>query len=491
MLDTLTPQQRDQLLALLLTKNKADIDITTPTAQALHDNGGLLSWGAMRPQIVNAMVVPRSALDTILPVRPSNMRDVLYPILTGMTASTGTHPTEPCEPGKQPGNLKLCNQVFPWGRIVASSKVIDTKEVSWRKDRTDFLDYRIIGNPLAAANTTIPGAGSPQRALANDVESELFKLWVAYYRDNMDMLYTGDYAAYQALTPSQGHFPFNGLDILINDGKVDVMTGDACSAADSLVEDAGGLDIATNSSFYVNLMSDMLYNRQREAGRTGLGPVTFAWSMDEGSFRALSRVWPCAYNTSGCMVGGAGMNPSNVSPDVQRRMQDEMYNGKYLLFDGVRVPVIIEETETIGGTSVLNGNGTRTYTVNFKLIPLQSPAFDGGWITYKERLSFTDAAGQISTQQAMRMLNASEPAQFFEGGTVLMLTEHKLGCVYVTLFKFERLIMEAPFLAARLDNVTYTPRYAERSAFPGGPGFDTGGYEIGPTVTYDPLDVTL
>lgn len=452
-----------------------------PNAQPLHGTDGALTWPAIEPGIVNAMPSARSGIDALLAVRSSNMLNPLFAVLSGLTESTGQNPTAPCLPGKQPGDWTFCTSAFPWGRLVATSRIIQVDQVAWRLNRGDFVDHRLLGNPFAQAPTVREvNQNSPLR---NVVDSEMAKLYYAFYRDNAYMTHHGDYSAYQTTVGgSTGHYEYDGLDRIIRTGRTDVLTGVACPNVDSKIEDMAGAEIAANGQAYVDVMTDLIHYVMHKAESLRLNPVQWAWTGPDAALRELSKIWPCAYNTVSCGNGVSQITP-NINPQL-RDQQDDFYKNKYLLFDGMRIPWVTDDTLTQSTT--VNGNGTTTFTFRLKLVPLTSPVLtdSGGQITYKERFNFNTDSGGISTQTAIDMLMPNAKALLLDGGTTLMLTDNEWECVQVKLIRYERLVCRATMLAASLDNVSYTPRYIDQSAFPGGPGYNDAGFTVSPVPTY-------
>lgn len=454
-----------------------------PNAQAIHGLNGALTYPAIEPGIVNMMPSARQGLDAVLAVRSSDKIDPMFAVLSGLTESTGANPTVPCEPGREPGNWTFCTQMFPWGRMVATSKVIQVDQVAWRLNRGDFVDHRLMGNPFAQAPTVQPI--STQDPLRNVVDSEMAKLYYAFYRDNAYMTHSGDYAAYQlAVGGSTGHYEYDGLDKIIGTGKRDKLTDVLCPNIDSKVVNMASADISTNMAFYVDVMTSVIFELTEEARQFGLDPIGWVLTGPNAAFRELTRGWPCVYNTVRCGTADALVAPPNINPEL-RQMQDDMYNNRYLMFDGVRIPFIPDDS--IITSSVNNGNGTTTFTASLKLIPITSPVMtdSGGFITYKERYNFNTDVGGVTTQRAINELmpGGNTTAALLDGGTVLMLKQNDWECVRVKLIRYERLVMRATRLAARFDNITYTPRVVAPSPFPGTPGYNDAGFQISPVPT--------
>ena len=58
------------------------------------------------------MVLPRTGLQNLLPVRGSRFANPLYGLFTGVTATTGSEPTGVCDDPPTAGLSKLCEHSF-------------------------------------------------------------------------------------------------------------------------------------------------------------------------------------------------------------------------------------------------------------------------------------------------------------------------------------------------------------------------------------------
>ena len=439
----------DQLLMALaaaLTRQKAVS--STPSSIYPHGEGGLFSQPALNQDILNAMSTPRPGLGAMLPVRPSNLINPLYGVLTGMTASSGSNPTTPCADGKQPGNLLLCQRLIPFGRIPMDSQVIQIDRAGELASRGDFLDHNLVGNPFAGP--TSPISVDPREALRSNSKKKLLELMVAYDRDNARLLYAGNPSN---TTGSEGYIEFNGLDIQLNTGSVDAISTTACAAVDSIVKAAGGIDIATNGGVIVTKITEIYNALQHRAAQAGLAPGEDRAVDDLGVFRALTAVWPCSYLTSGCSV--SGNQEVNVNAADQVAMRDAMRAGKYLLIDGQKVPVI--EDVAIAETVISTG----VYQSDIYFVPLtilgSRPA------TYWEYFNFDGPYGAM--EAAADFAAAGTFTTFGSGRFLLHKKPPTNWCAQIGLLGKPRVICEAPFLGGRFTGLRYTPFIHEVSPF--------------------------
>ena len=172
-LTTLSPDAV-QLLNMLAVSYKATGQAGQTAGTSLHGPGGLLATPGMSRQIVNAMIMPQGLAGRI-PVRSSVETNELIGILTGLTASTGTEPTQACADWPVVGNFKLCKQSFVFGQQGRMSQVLNIKYAGQVVNRGEFTDNVLFGSPNMGQNTT-PGPVDWGRMLQTEYEKKLGEL---------------------------------------------------------------------------------------------------------------------------------------------------------------------------------------------------------------------------------------------------------------------------------------------------------------------------
>ena len=195
-------------------------------------------------------------------------------------------------------------------------------------------------------------------------------------------------------TSGGGYKEFYGLDRLINTGYSDSETNQACPAADSIVRSFGNLDIATNGAALVRNITNMYRNLRYIAVEAGLDPVKWAITMRWSAFYEITEVWPCAYLSYRCSnlaTGNTAFIDSNDAIKLRDDMRGNIYDrtGQYLLIDGERVQVVIDDgiTELTPSNSTVPAGSFRS-TLYF--VPLT--VLGGTPVCYMEYLNF-DAPG--------------------------------------------------------------------------------------------------
>lgn len=455
MAQELTQEQLAGLAALGALTTKAAS--TAIGAGAVHGPGGILSYPNQRAQVVNAMALPRS-LWTYLPARTSNETNPVFPILTGITAATGDHPDSGCDDCKVAGNLKVCNQMYPFGRLCLDSQPIQLDKLGVVTGRGEMRDQVLIGNPFDSAGA-VPEL-SRNEVLRNEFQAKRAALFASWLLEYAGKTFTGSPA-----NNSGGYAEFVGLDLLVNDGKVDAYTGIACPAADSRVIDFGDAQIDGNEAAFVNQMANLYRAQKYLAAQVGMPDMTFAFVGRYSAFMKISEIWACTYLTFRCNVPeGATVN---IGGTEASNLLNAMRAGNYLMIDGEQVPFLIDDSiaETIPANGVAESS--------IYLIPLRSAQFthSGGAVTYWE---FQDMRASLADIAPLRA--SSTFFQALNGGTHLFYEKAPSNlCLQFGLLAKPRLIIEAPFLAGRIDNVRYQFINHERNPFPGAAYYHVNG----------------
>lgn len=422
---------------------------STPTHGIGHGVNGLFAFPGLEQDVVNAMVMPRLGLLDILPSRTSTSDNPMYGIMTGVTASTGSEPSGVCDDPPYAGLMKLCMHQFLWGRIARETRVMDIDVAGHYRNRSDFNDLQLVGNPLGGPDFYLPtvAGADPNQALRSEISKILFELAVAFGRDFAKLVYTGNPTNN---TAGGGYKEPYGLDILINTGYRDAESGTACPAADSYVYNFNA-KVEDNGAALVARIDNIYRNLNYIADRAGLNPATWAIVMPWGLFDAITAIWPCAYLTSGCGTGSAS-TPDWVNSADQIAMRDEMRNGEYLKIRGKNVPVILDD-----GISETDAGGTFTASIYF--VPLR--VLGNRPVTFLEYFNMDTPGGPMDAARAL-----APDGSYFTTNNGRYLWHKKPPtnfCVQILAKSYWRIILETPHIAARMTNVKWTPLQHTRS----------------------------
>lgn len=434
---------------------------STPTSSYGHGPGGAFSHPGLSQQIFNAMLLPHLGLQGRLPLRTTNETDPLTGIMTGVTATSGSNPTNECDDPKTAGLMKLCTTSRPLGRISLKTQTLNLENFGERTNRGEFIDLSLMGNPLSNTGAPTPmGGATADGALRNETAKAMFEFSASWAREFAHLLYDG--------TPTNntaggGYKEYYGLESLINTGYQDAESATACSAADSIVQSFGNANITDANSDIVGTIQDIFFRIRHIASRAGLGNVRWVMTMPYGMFYRLSEVW--AYYYFSRALDGLTFNTNlnaNLGIEGATQLRDafrgnlESRTGQFLLVDGQRIEVILDdatpETEYTPGF----------FTGDIYIIPLT--VLGGTPVTFMEFFNWDTPGGAMD---GARMLAPGDSYYVTDGGAYFWHKKPPTNlCVEVVAWSRPRLQLLTPYIAARITNVGWAPlTQHERSPF--------------------------
>lgn len=473
-----------EALARALMSEK-HIGAPNPTAVYGHGPGGAFSSLGLSKPVFSALILPYMGLQGMLPAYATEDTNPLRGIMTGVTTPTGSNPDAQCDDCKVAGKMKLCTQSVPLGRYCLDTPVFQIDRIGERRNRAEFTDLTLMnqafGLPMKGMMPNTPTGGSP---LQNEMDKAMFEFAVSW-----GLLYSGQiWAASPANNSANGGYrEFIGLDLQINTGHVDAETNVACPAADSIIRSAANREVNSNGNWYVREITNIMRNLRFIASHTGLNPARWAIVMRWGLFYELTEIWPCVYHTYRCQVEDTARIDTVPSLDsaAMSAFRDDMrgnfstMTGQYLLIDGEKVQVVIDDgiTETM--------EAGETFHTSFYFIPIS--VMGGTPVTYWEYFDFS------GPNSAMEIAQFAPDGSYFasDGGRFLWHRKPPFNwCVAMAALTKPRVVLETPYIAARMTNVHYTPIAHERDWQYGASYYvDGGGYDrdwYGPSY-YEPV----
>lgn len=460
-------------------KNSATTGLGVPP----HGFGGLFNNPGVEPGIVSTLILPdgiEAYLTRAGHVFKSQYENPVYGIMTGQTDNSGTNPTTGCsEDAITPGSLKMCHQTWPFGEFTLKSKPIQIDRSGSLINRSEPLDLRLLNNPFG--NVEQPIQNNPAELFRSRLAKELVETTVGMTREFAREIWTG--SPVNTIGNTGGYQQYNGLERIVNTGYKDVFTGVACSAADSLVETWSGGTVQAQPAKILRTLVEAFRSRRKLESDVGLTGTSYAFVMRYQAFLSLTEVWPCAYNTFRCYTptpDGNAIVLGNASDNVA--MRDAMRQGRYLLIDGEQVPVIIDTT--LSEANIGNGN----FSSDVYLLPLRSPYLGdtNGAALFIEHFDYNGPYGmgsilpELGPRDEYRVTPDGRFAIFFLGGASF--------CKQVLIRTRKRVILRLPFLAYRLNDLTYSVYVHEREWEPGTSFYENGGQtSFAGTSFYSPV----
>jgi hypothetical protein len=441
-------QRMAQALAIALKAGDAS---TTPTAVYAHGPGGAMTTAA-DPRVINAMVMPYLGLQSRLQYRPTTEINPLFAIMTGVTDGSGSNPSAVCETWPTPGLVKSIDITWSFGRYGFSTPTVNLTDPNLGGviNRGDFLDFTMLGTPMNGQEGKVaPSLGNNANIFQSALAKMMFEFKVGYLRKYGRFLYTGNPANNVKSGSALVYGEAAGLDLLVNTGYQDAITKTLSPAADSLVHNVN-LHVAGNGDTFVRVFTYAYRRAVKRATDAGLN-ADFAFVMPAMLFGEIADIWPCAYATNRCVVNATG-SVVNIDASTQRAISDEMRAGEYLLIDGKKVEVILDD-------AITESESSGEFTASAYLLPL---SVNGTPSTYIEYFNYDNA-------QSVEMRNAIANGDDFttsDNGRFFWIKRKSGACVSMEAVEMNRLVMKAPFLAVRFTNIKYTPLMQNVSGWP-------------------------
>lgn len=449
---------------------KHDASGTPITVGYSHGPGGLLTFPGVDPTVFHTVMGASSLLGQ-LPAMPSVYTNPTFLTITGVTDETGSEKEDVCDDAPQAGLMKGCLMTSVFGRYEMATQELELNRLGARNDRSDPMDLTLVGSPIGASGIFGSGTQSPSApgdVFTNEVSRKFWERNVALWRKLSRQLWTGSPANNSG---GGGYKELTSFSVLVNTGHVDAETNQSCPAMDSYVPDYGYGRIDATSTNLVAAVTNMYHQLYRRAELSGVLPVRWVLAMRSQMFYELSAIWPCAYLSFRCGTVLGDVNSGGVANMVGQidaqdaiRFRDEMRAGKYLMIDGQRVEVVLDdgipESSNTTNSSVPSG----CFSSDIYMIPMS--VVGGRAVTYLEYFQYANP----SLQDALgnMVLGRIE-------GAFLTWPRQTNQCVIWQTKVEPRLIMRTPWLAGRLQNIVYCPIQHEVSSFPDDPYFVNGG----------------
>lgn len=452
----------------------------TPQATGYtHGPGGNLSFPGVDPAVFHTTVGNRGIMGQ-LPAMPSRFMTPVFQVMTGVKDITGSEKSAVCDNAPTAGLMKTGMLASQFGRYERATPELELNRLGQFNDRADPMDLTLIGSPIDQGGPFAQGPRSPQTPgdlFLNEIARKMWELNVAFHRQLSQQLWIGNPKNNAA---QGGYKELTGLDLLINTGHVDAETGISLPSIDSDVMDFNyeSINTATGSGGgkdLVNALSYQYNTRRSLAERTGVMPVRWVFAMTEALFWEVTAVWPCAYLTYRCQTVVGSNERVTIDAQDQVRFRDEMRAGRYLLLNGERIEVAIDD-----GIAMLDGNSSGghfpkgCFASDIYLIPMS--VVGGRASLYLEYLDYGNPSLDSAFATGL-VLGRAEGA--------FLIWPRQLNQCIVFQSKIEpRLVLRTPWLAARLKNVVWCPTEMPRQPFPSQPYFIDGGKVNRPGPSY-------
>lgn len=454
-------------LGVLQTGQKNDPSSTTPSAQSLYGPfpgnnaiSGPFSGAGVRPGMYDATARART-FASALPLFGTDVYNELVEIQTGVTDGTGNNTTSACGDAPEPGLLKVMRQSYLHGIIHMETKVFDITQAGMRQTRASV--DREMFNTAAVNNPWLPnieGIDGNDRA-SSELRAALYAVGIEIERNAGQVHFAGTQGT-ESNTYRGVARQWAGLDNLIKTGYTDSVTGLAAPAADSVVESYNAAITGTDSygRTIVEAVTDAHYAALDRARQVSSVDPDYILIMRPDTFRAATEEWASAYTTY--RADGATNQPVNRDGFALQQMRVDMSNGRYLLIDGMRVPVVLDDSiarETLGN--------------NYYKADIYGVALRWGSrpLVYTEYFNM----GNEDADEIANALGGVDDSRVLNNGLYRVFKKNIGGCYQYSFFARPRIMLDAPFVHFRVDDVFYNHYAKTRDPRPGMSLYQDGG----------------
>lgn len=457
---------------------------TTMTTNYMHGPTGIFGVPGLERDVFSTRVRPTGLLSQL----PSKGVNIMYPVVGYLTGFTDEEDAEEkdgvCDKPIEAGQIKSCMQGSMFGRVERMTEAIELNRIGQVTNRAEMFDLRIVNDPLLQSNFAVSSQISRefQDILNREVLARWYTLGASFEMVLSRMIYTGNVSNNKA---GGGYKEFSGLETLVGTGRVDAFTGDACPSLDSYIVNFNYGSVEDDTlALFVELV-EMVRFLEQLASSTGLAPVDFRFVMRLNAFTQIVDRWPCVYASFRCDLRGiTGADGAAVFVDglEQRREADAMRTGRYLLIDGQRYPVIIDDSiaEEVNGGAGDPPLSSGQFASDIYFLPFMVRS--GIMSTYLEWFDYDSQNGVLQALRDGRLMNEVWST---DSGRFLWTFDRTLWCV-AWIVKIEpRLRLLTPHLAGRISNVKYQPHRHSRDPFPDMPYHSDGGRVTRSLTPYD------
>jgi hypothetical protein len=455
-------------LGLQQKHTPASTTLYTPTLQGPYQGStsqfGIFTTPGVRPERFSALARPDSFAQALgAPVR-SEYYEELLEIFTGQTAASCTNAAGPCGNPPEVGIGKVCKQHFLWGFYYVKTQLNALAEIGQLRNRSD-VPGSIINVDPTMRNPLIPDLFYRLEDGQSQLQYELWRLGVEFERSLDVVAIAGSNSQAYTATECGWTKEMSGLDNMIKDGHTDAVTGVACPAMDSMVitfgADVGGTIGSGDGRNIVIAITELVRAGRERARKMGYGNgVQYYFLMRSEAFHRIVEEYSCDYATYRC-TGATNLNNVTISSD-SNNLRLQMIAGQYILVDGDPIPVVFSE-------GIAQTNSAGTFTSDIYLVPA---SWNGMPLTY---LQYYPMDNQYTTEFANF---AGNDVETLNNGLWIVGSRSTGLCKELHFQAKMRLILETPFLAGRIDNISYTFTSPIRNALPGSSFYADGGATV-------------
>lgn len=459
-----------------------DISPASNTGPFMHGFGGLFNLPGVEKPVISTRIDPMGIFAE-LPAFDSVYTHPEYLYITGFGGATGDVKQTACDDAPVAGAIRNCTQTARFGHYAFSTQPVALNRLGRLRNRAEPTDLRLLNDPFIRAlgrlgmpGTSLEGGDTPffDGTAAGEMGTRMLAVGQEFSDTLIRQVYIGNQN--NSVGVDGAYAELAGFDTLIGTTKVDARTGTPCNQLDSDIKNFNYGNIsAGGGGDIINIISYLVWTRKSIASRTNMGTVRWAFTMRDGLFHELSKIWPCAYMAYRCQAQDNNQVQAVLSLDAQTKMRDDMYTGRYLLIDGERYPVIIDdgiEEENRADNAAI---GITCFASDIYFIPLTVKG--GVPVTFLEYFDYGK-----NGMPGVRRARYTDAFWTDSGAFLWIRKPNNNGCVQLQAEIDLRLVMLTPHLAGRVTNVQYCPLQHTPDAVRDDMYYDNSGVENRPAT---------
>lgn len=453
-----------QLMDLIESNQKLVKAVASSNTQSLTTQStGIFGVPGLDPNVISAYVAPLESIGNVLPILPTQDSNPLYPSFTGFTGEDGVQPAEVCDDAPST-DMKSCILTSQFGVTRFDTKTIEAQEVLKKANRGVFTDLQLAGQILGVGNVA-PGSLDGSQVV-NMVEMAAMVSAAALAEQKLVKEF------WQGNVNNTNEFP--GLDVQIVTGQKDALTGTLCPSLDPDVKDFNYQEVGSSTNDIAEYLEMVEYYLKSNDMASGLN-VNRVLVMRPQLWQRLTQVWPVKYNTlpQGLWGTDNGQRLMIDGTDMTRQ-RDVMRNAKVITVNGTDYPVIpdvgIFEQNSTNDANLAAGQ----FASSIYFLPLTA---NGIPVLFREYLDYNLFGSEIFRMDKQDFWTT-------DNGVYSWAIEKNKWCHKFALKTEQRIVLRAPQLAGRIDNVMYSPLQHLRDADFDSPYHVNGGVSTRSATSY-------
>lgn len=455
-----------------------------PIGPYVHGPGGLFGVRGLKQGIISVFTQITGSLGEVIPIGATSANAMendinpLFPYIVDFNRSDQKEKNAICDNPAEAGGMSVCIQTTQFGRKEFKTRQVEINKIGQSINRGEFFDLQLLNSPLVnqmgGLMASSFGLSNQTAALAGrEMLMRFLEVGVAYQRWFCPQVYTGNPSNNSA---GGGYKEFPGLDLLISTTKIDALSGAACPGLRSDIKDFAYKNVTTTTgnSGIVYIFQQLFHTLQNRARQNNLGPVEWAIVMRSDLFYAITAVWPYQYNTDLAAFTTASGGSVSIANGFAVTQRDDMRAGQYLLIDGIRYRVILDDCiAELNNSTSSSKDAAGCFSSDIYIVPLTAR---GGTLRTLYWEYYDYGKGTMPAVSDAR----ANPFFWSDNGVFLWHLKAPDNWCVEAISKVEpRLILLTPQLAGRLTNVQYCPLQHVNDPLPSSPYHVTGGNNSG------------